>query len=330
MARVRYAKLACSPSTAKTGVTDRRAPTEAKTLGLPRQAILIVNAMSRTGADAFDEVRDKLIAAGVELFEAHAIDEPERIEPTIRHAIAHAPMVIIGGGDGSLSTNVDFFVGSETVFAFVPLGTANSFARTLGIPRDIDSAIDVIANGTRKRIDLGRINDDYFVNAAAIGLSPMIAQTVPHNLKRYLGIVGYLIWALLCATRFRPFRMTVEQEDGRRIKLWATEVRIANGSHHGGVELIESQEIDSGEIVIQAVTGKSVWGLGWSWFATILKLRARHGTTCEFRGASMTLDTRPRLKISIDGEIAAKTPVTVSVARRVIEIAAPREGQFDI
>jgi len=122
--------------------------------------------------------------------------------------------------------------------------------------------------------------------------------------------------------------MTVEHEGGQRDQLWATEVRIANGTHHGGVELVESQEVDSGEIVIQAVTGKSVWGLAWSWFATILKLRARHGTTCEFRGRSLRLDTRPRLNISVDGEMFAKTPVTISVARSAIEIAAPVDGQF--
>lgn len=295
---------------------------------LPKKAILIVNAMSRSGADVFEEVRDKLIAAGVDLVEAHAIKNPQEIEPAIRSAIARAPMVIIGGGDGSLSTNVDFFVGHDVVFAFVPLGTANSFAGSLGIPKNIDSAIDVIANGKRKWIDLGRIDGDYFVNAAALGLSPMIAQTVPHKLKRYLGMAGYMIWAVWCAFRFRPFKITIENKDGRKDKFWATEVRIANGSHHGGVELIEGQQVDSGEIVIQAVTGRSVWGLAWSWFATILKLRARHGTTREFSGTEMQLKTRPRLKISIDGEVAAKTPVTVSIARHVIEIAAPREGQF--
>jgi YegS/Rv2252/BmrU family lipid kinase len=302
--------------------------TTGSTEALPKQAILIVNAMSRSGADAFEEVRDKLIAAGVALIEAHAITDPDQMAPVIRAAIAKAPMVIIGGGDGSLSSNVGFFVGHDKVFAIIPLGTANSFAGTLGIPADIDSAVDVIANGKRKWIDLGRINGDYFVNAAAIGLSPLIAQTVPHKLKRYLGISGYLIWAMWCAIRFRPFKITVEIDDGGKDKLWATEVRIANGTHHGGVELIENQTIDSGEIVIQAVTGKNVWGLGWSWIATMLKLRARHGTLREFRGKHMTLDTRPRLKISVDGEIAAKTPVIVSVARRAIEVAAPFEGQF--
>ena len=59
----------------------------------------------------------------------------------------------------------------------LPLGTANSFARTLGIPLDLDGAIEVIANGAARTIDLGCINGDYFLNAAAIGLAPKVAET---------------------------------------------------------------------------------------------------------------------------------------------------------
>jgi YegS/Rv2252/BmrU family lipid kinase len=292
---------------------------------LPRQAILVVNAMSRKGADLFDEVRAKIELAGVELLEAHAITDPEKMDSTIKAAIASAPMVIVGGGDGSLSSNVDHFVGKETVFAILPLGTANSFARTLGVPLELDGAIDVIANGERKRIDLGMIDGDYFANAAALGLSPMIADTVPHALKRYLGMVGYLLWAMRVAFKFRPFRLRVTLDDGSMVKSWATEARIANGTHHGGVELVESQELDSGEIVIQAVTGKSLWGLAWSWFATLFKLRRRALTTTEWWGRKLRLEARPSQKISIDGEIAARTPVTVEVARGAIEVAAPRD-----
>ena len=91
------------------------------------------------------------------------------MEPVVKAAIAKAPMVIVGGGDGSLSSAVDHFIGTNTVFAILPLGTANSFARTLGIPLDLDGAIDVIAKGRRKRIDLGCIDGDYFANAAAHG-----------------------------------------------------------------------------------------------------------------------------------------------------------------
>ena len=113
--------------------------------------------------------------------------------------------------------------------------------------------------------------------------------------------------------------------DGKRETVWATEARIANGSHHGGVELIESARLDSGEIVVQAVTGRSVLGLAWSWFATLFKLSSRAQTVTEFHGREMVIATRPKLKVSIDGEVAARTPVTVTVAGGAIEVAAPHE-----
>lgn len=291
---------------------------------LPKEAILIVNAMSRRGADAFEQVREKISEAGVRLIESHAVHEPEEMEPTVKSAIEKAPMVIVGGGDGSLSSNVDFFVGKDTVFAILPLGTANSFAKTLGIGDNLDSAVDAIANGQRRRIDLGMIDGDYFANAAALGLSPLIADTVPHKLKRYLGMFGYMLWAIRVAFKFRPFRLIVTDENGKRHRVWATEARIANGTHHGGVELVESQELDSGDIVIQAVTGRSLLHLAWSWFATLLKLSAKKQTVTEWRGRKLQLDAHPTQKISVDGELVAKTPVTIEVADACIEVAAPR------
>jgi len=291
---------------------------------LPKKAILVVNAHSRTGRAAFDEAVAKLTAARIKLIDSHAVEDPSEMDAVVKEAIAKAPMVIVGGGDGTLSSSVDHFLGAKTVFAILPLGTANSFARTLGVPLDLDGAIRVIANGRRKRIDLGCIDGDFFANAAAMGLSPLIADTVPHNLKKYLGMVGYLVWAVRVALKFRPFRLTVEQ-DGKRTSVWATEARIANGTHHGGVELVESAEIDSGEIVVQAVTGKSMFGLAWSWFATLFKLTHRERTVTEFRGRKLRIETKPRQKISVDGEVSAKTPVTVTVARGAIEVAAPAD-----
>lgn len=291
---------------------------------LPKRAMLIINAQSRRGAAAFDEAQGKLAAAGIELMDAHAVQNPEVMEPIVKAAIAKAPMVIVGGGDGTLSSAVDHFVGTDTVFAVLPLGTANSFARTLGVPLDLDGAINVIAYGRRKRIDLGIIDGDYFANFAAMGLSPLIADTVPTRLKRFLGVLGYVVWAARVAFKFRPFKLRVMLDDGTVAKSWATEARIANGRFHGGVELVEQAELDSGEMVIQAVTGKSVLGLAWSWFATLFKLRHRAQTVTEWRGRRMILDARPRQKISIDGEIAASTPVVVEVARGAIDVAAPR------
>ena len=291
---------------------------------LPRQAILVVNAASRRGTEAFAAARDALIAAGVELIDARAVDDPERLETEVTAAVERAPMVIVGGGDGTLSSAVDHFLGSGTVLAVLPLGTANSFARALGVPLDLDAAVEVIAHGSRKRIDLGDIDGDYFVNTASIGLSPMVAETVPHQLKKALGRFGYLIWAVRSAFAFQPFLLSIDDGDTRH-RLWSTEVRIANGGHFGGVELVEAAELDSGEIVIEAVTGRSLLRLAWSWFAAVLRLSRRKTETAEFRGRQFHLKTRPKLYVSIDGELSKRTPITVRCARAAVEVAAPRD-----
>jgi YegS/Rv2252/BmrU family lipid kinase len=290
---------------------------------VPRQAVLVVNAHSRRGQALFAEAAEKLRAAGIVLTGAHAVRDPRKLVPTVKEAVrSGAPMVIVGGGDGSLSCTVDEMVDRDCVFALLPLGTANSFARTLGIPLDLDGAIEVIATGQRRRIDLGMINDDYFANCAAMGLSPMIGEGIPHNLKRYLGRVGYLVWAIWCLIRFHAFRLHVHG-DGIDERLWATEVRIANGGHHGGVELIESAEVDSGQIIVQAVVGRRASTLVWDWFSKYWKLPARHRTTREFHGSRLTVETRPRQRISIDGEVLARTPVVAQVAECAIEVVVP-------
>lgn len=288
---------------------------------LPKRAALVVNARSRKGRDLFAHARDRLRAAGIELSATHAVRDPKQLRPTIQRVLAEgAPMVIVGGGDGTLSSTVDDFVPHEAVFALLPLGTANSFARTLGIPIDLDGAIEVIAKGERRRIDLGMIDRDYFANCAAIGMSPLIAETVPHGLKRYLGRVGYLGWAAYQFLRFRPFRLTVGNET-----IDAVEVRIANGSYHGGTELVEGAEVDSGEIIVQAVLGNSRHRLVWSWVVSLLKLQGRKHMVREFHGVELRIATEPSLPISIDGEVLARTPVIVKVAKGVIEVAAPRQ-----
>ena len=289
---------------------------------LPKQAILIVNTASRRGAEAFDEVREKLAGAGIALIDARAVDDPERMHGEVTAAIDRAPMVIVGGGDGSLSEVIDHFLGTDTVFALLPLGTANSFARTLGIPLDIDGAIDVIARGEPRRIDLVSIDGDYFLNNAALGLAPVVAESVPSGLKRSFGRLGYLLWAGWSAASFKAFQLTVEDERGEH-RLWATEARIANGRFHGGVELIESADLDSGEVVVQAVQGRSIFNLGWSYLASAAKLASRKDNVREFHGKRMRIVTKPRMRVSIDGELGPETPFEVSVAPEAVIVAAP-------
>ncbi len=290
---------------------------------VPKEAVLIVNAHSRKGKALFRKAAFALREAGIRLTAAHGLRNPKDLIPTVKAAVAGgAPMLIVGGGDGSLSGAVDELVGRDCVFALLPLGTANSFARTLGIPLDLEGAVATIATGRRRRVDLGVIDGDYFANSAAIGLSPLIGATVPHKLKRWFGRIGYLSWALLCMLRFRSFRLTIEQ-DGKNETLDALEVRIANGAFHGGVEVVEGAEIDSGEIVVQVVTGHEKSRLVRNWLAILARPSARRETVRDFRGRCLRIVTDPPLPISIDGEVTGHTPATVEIAGRAIEVVVP-------
>jgi YegS/Rv2252/BmrU family lipid kinase len=288
----------------------------------PRTAALIVNTKSRTGQDAFREACRLLREGGIELTISKAVEDPSKLSDEVRKAVeAKTPMVIVGGGDGSISSSVDYLVGTNTVFALLPLGTANSFARTVNIPLDVPGAVRVITDGQRKQIDLGMIDDDYFANCAAIGLSPLIAESVPHGLKKWLGRPGYLAWAAIQMARFKPFHLTITE--GEQVtKMDALEVRIANGRFHGGAELVETA-VDDGEIVIQVIEGRLPLKLLWSWGMSLGGPGQVKGTVREFRGRQFRIETDPPLSISIDGEVLAKTPVAAKVARRVISMAMP-------
>jgi diacylglycerol kinase family enzyme len=281
---------------------------------------LIVNAQSRRGRDLFEQAKSLLEGSGIALDAAHALNRPDQLQATVKAAVdAGTAMIIVGGGDGSLSGSVDLLVGTPCVFALLPFGTANSFARSSGIPLDLAGAVDVIANGRRRAIDLGMIDGDYFCNVAAIGVAPLIAETVPHWLKRWFGRIGYVSWAAISLVRFRPFELIIDGEH-----VFATEVRIANGRFQGGTELIDEADPRSGELVVQAVIGRSRYSLLKSWTASILRLPWRKTLTREFHGREFKIETIPPLPISIDGEILAHTPVTASIAVRCVDMAVPR------
>lgn len=106
-------------------------------------------------------------------------------------------------------------------------------------------------------------------------------------------------------------------------RLEATELRIANGRFHGGTELNESVEVDSGYIFMEAVAGHTRRRLAWNWLASALRLPQRRATVRDFRGAETRVATEPWLPISINGEVLSGTQVVARVGSGVIEVTAP-------
>lgn len=286
----------------------------------PLTATLVINAGARSGSDALAEATRLLEQGGITVTDAVAGDCDVMTQAIAKAVKANAAMVIVGGGDGSVSSLVDLFVGSETVFALLPLGTANSFARSCGIPLDLSGAIDVIAMGRPEPVDLGRIDEDYFANFASIGLAPEISRSIPHRLKQTFGRFAYALTAADALRRFEGFRLTI---DGQSMD--GSEVRIANGSYQAGREIVEGAHPQSGEIVLQVVLGRSRWELTRSWVATLLRRPRKDRRVREFHGQCFRVSTVPSLPISIDGEVAAQTPVTVRIVPEAIRMMLPRQ-----
>lgn len=288
-----------------------------------KSAALIVNAQSRKGQAMFEKACAALKGLPFTV-DAHAVEKPDQLEATLEKALSKKPeLVILGGGDGTISGLVDLLVGKKVVLGVLPLGTANSFCRTLGIPLDVPGAVEVLRTGTPKRIDLGMIDDDYFANAATLGIAPKIAETVPHNLKKVLGRAGYLTWAAYQYAKFRPFKVTVTPDGEGPTTIKCVEVRIANGRYHGGQELMETAEIDSGEIVVECVRGHLRRKLLLNWAANVLRLPQRREDIVEFHAKRIRIDSNKPRAISIDGEVLAHTPVTVSVAEDAMTVMVP-------
>jgi diacylglycerol kinase family enzyme len=168
------------------------------------------------------------------------------------------------------------------------------------------------------------IDGDYFANCAAIGISPQIAETVPHGLKKVLGRIGYLGWAAYQYARFDPFTLIVE-DGSTEHRMNVVEVRISNGPYHGGTWLVDEASVTSGRIVVQAVTGHYKRTLIKNWGASLMGLPARHQDTVSFSGERLRVRTEPPLPISIDGEVLAHTPVEAKIAAGVIRVMVAGE-----
>lgn len=291
------------------------------------RAALIVNTKSRRGQMLYKQAKHRLEERGITLAAAYPVRDPARLPAVVAQCAqdGHA-LVIVGGGDGSISAVADSFANKPVVLGLLPLGTANSFARSLGLPLDLAGAIDAIVDGKVVDVDLGRIDGHHFANAAAIGIQPAIARAVPHKLKKIAGRVGYLLVAAAILTRLKPFRCVVTFDDGRRFEYpEALEVRIANGGYKGGMLVAREADVESGDLVVHVVKGRSVTRLAKVWMQVTTGIAPSLEHLVALRGTRFTVETDPSHYVSIDGEAVTKTPIEVGVARQALRIMVPQD-----
>lgn len=119
--------------------------------------------------------------------------------------------VLVAGGDGTVDSVVNAMakLGVSIPIAILPVGTANDFAKFLGIPSDIEEACKRIINSHITTVDLGSINDKYFVNVASTGLFTDVSQKTDVNIKNTIGKLAYYLKGLEELPNFRKLKVKI-------------------------------------------------------------------------------------------------------------------------
>jgi YegS/Rv2252/BmrU family lipid kinase len=286
-------------------------------------AALVVNAASRHGADLYTRAVAGFEQRDIALTERHPVREPRRIPQLVQRLVrGGCRSLIVGGGDGTLRSIVSALVESETILGVLPLGTGNSFAQSLAIPRDLDGALDIIAQGQHQAVDVGRANDQYFVNAASIGLSAIVARRTAGGLKRVFGPLGYVLTGIAAGWGHRPFACTLESAEGTT-QLHTHQVVIANGSVFGTTELGPPDALASGQLTVLASRRTGRWELARLWAAM---LRGHPDRLSEVIFASLPavrITTHPRKAVELDGELCTSTPTAFAVLPKALNVYVP-------
>ncbi len=290
-----------------------------------RRIAVIVNARSRRGQALFAQACAGLEAAGFTITEAHAVRHPRRLGHILAGIIAGGHDVIaVGGGDGTLALAAGRMAGRPLLMAALPLGTANSFVRTLGIEPELAPALAVIATGDIAHADVVRIGRTHFINSATIGVPARIAQDIPPGLKRWFGRLGYLLYGCLKFLKLTPFTVRISRPGQADVIEKVLEIRIGNGSYVGGLRVIDSADPESRDVVIQLVRGRYAAALAGAWAASLGGWKPARGRVRELRATEFTLSCTPEQPISVDGETGTCTPVTVTVQPGALNIIVPR------
>lgn len=291
-----------------------------------RKVAVVVNTRSRRGRRHYAEVLRLIEGAGFRLTGVYPVTDPSRLRTILDRALSHGPdLLIVGGGDGTLSSAIKHIAHRDVALGVLPLGTTNNFARSLGLPLDLDGAVRVFTEGKVADIDLGLCGDRPFANLASFGVSVEVAGTVRPWLKRILGRAAYPLTAMTILPGHHPFRAYITV-DGKRHELLTHQLNIVNGRFHGGWQIAKDISIDNRRLVAyQLGSGKRLRLLGETLVrATTGKWRSLAGGPF-VTGTEMLLETDPPMAADIDGEVRLRTPLVIKTVPNGVRVMVQRD-----
>lgn len=289
-------------------------------------AVLYANSGSRRGQEWYEQAVETLRREGLEIKESELIQEPKRLDDKVAAAVkGGTPLVIVGGGDGTLSMVARHFVGSRSTLGLLPLGTGNAFARDLGIQASVPFASDVILKGQTRGIDLGQVGNDYFVNVVTVGLTARIVTELTDENKKRFGRAAYFIAMARGLAKVQAFRAKFSCPE-KSLEFDTLQVVIGNGRYHAGpFPLAEDASITEGKLSAYALATTnraSFFKLAW---ALRSGRQAELPEVYSLATVGGRLETTPSRKVVVDGEISTKTPIDFKVVPQAIRVRVPAD-----
>jgi diacylglycerol kinase (ATP) len=267
----------------------------------PPAATLALIANPASGTCDPDEIAARLRSFGAEP-ECFGIEQIERAVGS------GADRVVIAGGDGSIAPTAAAAGEAGVTLALVPAGTANDFARRLGLPLDVPEACRLAVHGTRTQaLELGWMEPlkgerRPFVNVASAGL-PAPAARQASAWKRLLGPIGYAAGALVAGMTARPVPCQVDCGEQPLFAGDAWQVTLAASGAFGAGSGIEEADPLDGELEVVAVARGPRPGL----VALAYRLRSgrltRHGRARHARCAAAEVRVPAGTEFNVDGEV---------------------------
>jgi diacylglycerol kinase (ATP) len=262
---------------------------------------------------------------GDDVVAPESVDEARR---AVRHAIAEGCRPIIAaGGDGTAYLVADELLGTEIPLGIVPLGSAMNLARSLGIPRDLDAAVAIVAAGHERAIDVGETAEVTgaagrpFYEAASIGLSAQILAAA-HALDRghyrsVLDLVGVL-------RRARRVRIRVRLDE-RRVEVKAMAVVVANAPFTGlGLTVAPEARLDDGLFDVRVFRRYSRTEFLRHFWSIAFGRRPYAPRVDDYRARAVRVETGG-LPCRADDFDLGRSPMTFLVRPQALRVLAPPE-----
>lgn len=210
--------------------------------------------------DAFsDRLRQTLEAHG-HTVEINIVDSGE-IMPALEKAARarSADIVLVGGGDGTISAAAAALKDKSKALAVLPAGTMNLFARSLGFPLDLDEAVEAFASGVIRAVDVASVNGHVFIHQYSVGLhAKMVKERDSLDFASRLGKIGASVRAGV-RTILNPPTMRVEMEiGGSTIKVKTSGIGISNNIFGEG-HLPYADDPAGGKLGIYVASAATRW-----------------------------------------------------------------------